>query len=1061
MLLASGLILPTNVAAEGPVELRVGMLTEPDSLNPFSAVLPVSRMILGMMYESLFIAGPEFEQYPQLCASWDVDGTGTIWTYTVVDDSFWHDGTPLTAHDIEFTFDMILDHPFDCVLLTDGLSNVTDVTALSDYTLEVILDEPSVVFPGAYVPVLPEHLWDAVVVAEKIDVVDPFNTLFFPDGPVGSGPMILDDYDEVQGHIRLLKQDPYHRLFGIESDSIAVDAVLFMALSSEDAIETSLSGGMIDIALDVPAESWDDILATPLVDGQAPAALSMTYLGFNCASQELRESTDQYGAPVFPRASENLETANLSVRQAIAMVVNQTELASETLGGMVQEADSLIPSAMSFWHLEVPSEDEWGFDVDAANDLLDQWYGRDDDTDGIRENDTSGAELEFEFYYILGNAMDEVAAGAIVSWCEQIGVRLNPHVVYEGTLYNMWFNLEYDLFIWNWQPEVDPSFILSVLTTDEIPSSQHDYTAWSDCFYSNPEYDQLYEEQKRAVDLYERQALVHDMQDIVYRDCPYVMLWYPYELVAYRTDVLTGVPDMGLYPGMAPKAIWFYFEVVYDTGPNPYPPYNVSAGDDVSIMYGETHSFTGYAEDDDDPVPSLNWSWTFVEPGPVTSILYGQTVEFTFDIPGETEVTLTVTDPEGSSDSDGLVATVQPPAPPATTASFSGAEGSDGWFLSAVEVTLSAMSQATVAHTFYRLNAGVWEVYEEPFTVDTEGENELAYYSVDVFGGNETVKTYQVSVDTEAPVTDCVIEGTDGAEGWYRSAVEVTLSSSDGTSGVETITYVLDSGDPTSYDAAFVVDDDGSHLLTVFSEDIAGNQEEATHFTFTIDRAPPEISVVLPSTDSMTPEARVSWECEDDALSVMELRVDGLVWEVIDVDPDAASYEYTLDVMDGVHTVEIRAADVAGNEATVSVNFTIDRAAPTIVELTPVEGASVRGNDVEVTWEVYDGFGVALTEINIDGVEWLTIDTSAEGLGSMMVELGHGEHTIKLRATDSAGNVIIDSVTFDVDSAALSFGGPYYGLPLIALIGAAVAAVAVVGNMVRSGRFGKTPPSEP
>ena len=63
---------------------------------------------------------------------------------------------------------------------------------------------------------------------------------------------------------------------------------------------------------------------------------------------------------------------------------------------------------------------------------------------------------------------------------------------------------------------------------------------WSDTCYSNPEYDALYVEQQTLLDPDERQAVVHEMQQILYRDMPEIQLWYPNSFEAWRSDRWTG-----------------------------------------------------------------------------------------------------------------------------------------------------------------------------------------------------------------------------------------------------------------------------------------------------------------------------------------------------------------------------------------------------------------------------------------------------------------------------------------------------------------------------------------
>ena len=63
---------------------------------------------------------------------------------------------------------------------------------------------------------------------------------------------------------------------------------------------------------------------------------------------------------------------------------------------------------------------------------------------------------------------------------------------------------------------------------------------WSDSNYSNPAYDALYDEQKRAVDVDARKAVIDQMQDMIYDDAPYIILFYDNELHAYRSDRFEG-----------------------------------------------------------------------------------------------------------------------------------------------------------------------------------------------------------------------------------------------------------------------------------------------------------------------------------------------------------------------------------------------------------------------------------------------------------------------------------------------------------------------------------------
>ena len=83
-------------------------------------------------------------------------------------------------------------------------------------------------------------------------------------------------------------------------------------------------------------------------------------------------------------------------------------------------------------------------------------------------------------------------------------------------------------------PVLDPSSLLYVATTDEIPTGN------SETGYSNPEYDTLFKEQEITVDKAKRNEILHKMQEILVRDVPYIIPYYAQNVEAYRSDKFQG-----------------------------------------------------------------------------------------------------------------------------------------------------------------------------------------------------------------------------------------------------------------------------------------------------------------------------------------------------------------------------------------------------------------------------------------------------------------------------------------------------------------------------------------
>ncbi len=640
-------VFASTPAAAETYQLIVGAAQEPDSLNVFAMTLSMSYTINFLVYDTLTNVMPDFSPGPLLAESWETSPDGLEWTFHIIDDAVWHDGQQVTANDIAFTYNLILDNPREGALWIDYLTDVTDVVAEDDYTLKITTAFPKATMLTIMVPILPQHIW-SLIDPSMIDKVDPWDPTAFPTGPVGSGPLKLIEWDKISGEI-LLEKNPYYHV-----DVVKADSVLFKTFGDESVMVSALWAGSIDVAMDVPARLWDETLEKTGLDGQETAALSFYELGINCASEAWREA--------FPRASTNLETTNLSVRQAIAMATNKTDIVERIMQGFADPGESIIPTATPFWHYYVPDEERWDYHLDAARALLDAaGYVDGPDDDNFRENSSSGVELDFSLYYRKGYTDEEGCAFAIRDSLAHIGIGIDLNEVSEGSLWNAWMNCEYDLFIWGWDTDVDPNFMLSTMTTAQYPVDPQDTTKWGDAFWVSEEYDAMYIEQQREVDLVARQAIVHEMQRMLYYHCPYVVLYYPMGLHAYDTVDWAGYPDMVHSPGATPGTMWFFFAVTpMDLWEEIYPPENVNAGPDQSCVVSETLSFSGTATDQDTLVSELNWTWSFTEPAPIltTYTRYGQDVDYTFENVGDVTVTLVVRDPDLQTGMDTLVVTV-------------------------------------------------------------------------------------------------------------------------------------------------------------------------------------------------------------------------------------------------------------------------------------------------------------------------------------------------------------------------------------------------------------------
>jgi hypothetical protein len=177
--------------------------------------------------------------------------------------------------------------------------------------------------------------------------------------------------------------------------------------------------------------------------------------------------------------------------------------------------------------------------------------------------------------------------------------------------------------------------------------------------------------------------------------------------------------------------------------------------------------------------------------------------------------------------------------------------------------------------------------------------------------------------DTTPPVTSIALTGTPGLAGWYRSAVQVTLSASDGSdgSGVKKIEYRVNGGSLQTYGGPFVVSADGSTTINAQATDKANNVETPpASAAVVIDSIAPAISIASPQARDYSHSERVSISfTATDAVS----GVSGTPSAALDGAPVAGDTINLLTLALGSHTLTVAAQDVAGNPSTQSVTFRI------------------------------------------------------------------------------------------------------------------------------------------
>lgn len=286
------------------------------------------------------------------------------------------------------------------------------------------------------------------------------------------------------------------------------------------------------------------------------------------------------------------------------------------------------------------------------------------------------------------------------------------------------------------------------------------------------------------------------------------------------------------------------------------------------------------------------------------------------------------------TDRAGNITTVTSPvvnidlSAPTTSAVISGGAGSNDWY-SSVQVTLSVSDNLSgVANTFYGLDGGPAQTYGSAFSLSSNGAHTVSYWSVDVAGNTESSHSSVVQIDTSAPSTQFSTSGTTGGNGWYKSAVQVSLSASDNNqAGVANTYYSVDGGPTQSYAGSFAIGTEGVHSVNFWSVDRLGNTETQHTTAVKIDWTSSTVQYALSGVTGplgfFKGPVQVSLTASDNlsGLSSVYSRVDS-GWAI----PYTGSFAISSD---GIHQLEFWSMDMASNPAVqYSITIKIDTTAP-------------------------------------------------------------------------------------------------------------------------------------
>lgn len=499
---------------EPPSTLRIALNGYENNLTPFTATFgsaPNTHDLLMLVYDSLFWSQNSVDPEPWLAESAEPNADSTQWTVRLREGVSWHDGRPLTAEDVRFSFAYYDQQRASSGRYAHHVFDVPPLTAaevLDPRTIRFTYSQPAPEWrsmPGADLPIIPKHVWETVT--------EPRTNA--QSLPVGSGPyelvqIIPDQLYRFEANEAYFKGRPTVDV--LEMPIVRDPAAAFAALQT---------GEVAHVTRNVPPELFDRFSTEPGVAIETGTKYESNQLYFNARKAPLDDAR---------------------LRHAMSLTIDSQAIVDSVLLGHGRAG---LPS---FLHPDT----EWAadgvqveHDPAAAQALLDRaGYVR--GPDGIRIA-PNGTPLRFSVLVNSFEPQDIRAAQLIGQQLEPLGVALTAEALDPATLRSRRAAPPgqvpgYDAYISviESHAHVDPDALYYFFHSPGPKGFGASITGWT-----NPAFDALAEQATTAAAA-DRSRLLGQAQELIAAENPLVVLWYRNGEYAYRPAEYDGwVSDPG------------------------------------------------------------------------------------------------------------------------------------------------------------------------------------------------------------------------------------------------------------------------------------------------------------------------------------------------------------------------------------------------------------------------------------------------------------------------------------------------------------------------------------
>jgi len=482
-----------------PTALRGGTLTSwmgpfPKSLNMWLDYNNVSKQISSYMFESL-VEMHSIEDRPvgDLAKSWEISPDLKTYTFHLDPAAKWSDGRPITAEDVQFYYDVMMNPKNLTSLFRVDLSRFSRPEVLDERTLRITAKQShwSNFWTLASLVAFPKHVWKDV----------DFNKQNF-DFPVVSGPYQMEEV-KMNRSVRLKRRgDWWGRAKQYNVGKYNFDHLVFIAMEDRVKVLEALKKGDIDVYGIYTASMWVEKTNFPQVQKHWIVRQTIS----NQKPQAFQGFVMNMRRPLF---------ADLKIRQAMAFLLNRELMNDKLMFNQYFLLNSYFPDLYPGY--ENPAIPLTKYDPEKARSLLKE-AGWTVGPDGILTK--NGQRFSVTILHFEPSELRHL--NIYIQDLKAVGIDAKIEIVSLATFMKRADQHDYDMFWANFGANRldDPEAMWSSKTADDLATQNYPGV-------KDPEIDRLIEQQKTEMDAGKRKEILKQIDARLMAISPYVLLWGP------------------------------------------------------------------------------------------------------------------------------------------------------------------------------------------------------------------------------------------------------------------------------------------------------------------------------------------------------------------------------------------------------------------------------------------------------------------------------------------------------------------------------------------------------